>query len=197
MKKNGNGSDRSNLPSVRPGVRSAYKPEEVGEEVVRPSRSEITERPRRVDKPSGSSKSSKSSKSKPVSRKKGAPKALIAVIAAVAVIGGAAAGVLYMKGYFDKKYELTYADGTVVTMTVEELRASLETDKYLQGVTIDGVDVGGMTKDAGKEAARAAEPEQPFDYDISLSLDDTDYPLDLSGLTFSDNLDAVSDEAFN
>ncbi|MBQ4271755.1 MAG: VanW family protein, partial [Clostridiales bacterium] len=199
MKKNGNGSDRNNLPSVRPGVRSAYKPEEAKEEAVKSSASEITERPKRVDRPSSESKNSKGSKSKtkPVSKKKGAPKALIAVIAAVAVVGGAAAGVLYKKGYFDKKYDLTYADGTVVTMTADELRASLQTDTYLKGVTIDGVDVGGMTKDAGKEAARAAEPEQPFDYDITLSLDGDEYPLDLSGLTFSDNLDAVSDEAFN
>ena len=190
MKKTGNGS-KNNSP-VRPGVRNTS------------SRSANTQiapaSPKRVSKPATSSKSSsKSSASsrKPAAKKSGKKAPVFAIAMVTVVILAIAGGVCYKLGLFDKRYEITRADGTVSKLTQEELLAELSADVFPQGILINGVDVSGMTQAQATEAVLANQPERPLEIDISLELDGTTYPLDLTSLPIDSNVNEVVTTAYN
>ena len=86
------------------------------------------------------------------SRFKNNPYAPFMVIAAaVILVAGVVAAVLYYTGVFDEKVQVTLADGTVTKITTEQAYAELQTDKFYSGIIIDGIDVGGMTYDEGRD----------------------------------------------
>ena len=91
--------------------------------------------PARAKKPTGRSKKKSSGGSK-----------LIAAVLAVLVLAGAGFG-LYKTGFFDPKYEITMADGTVQKVSGKQLRAMLEGDTFIDGIIINGTSVSGMTKE--------------------------------------------------
>ena len=135
MKKTGNGS-KSNTP-VRPGVRNTSS------RSVNTQSAEIA--PKRVSKPAASSKSnsksSASSKKASPKKKSGKKAPVFAIAMSAVVILAVAGGVCYKLGIFDKRYEITNADGTVEKLTSEELLAEMSADVFPQGIFINGVDV--------------------------------------------------------
>ena len=194
MKKTGTGS-KKNTP-VRPGVRNTSS---------RSANTQIAEvAPKRVSKPAASSKSSSKSSSsytasskKTSSKQKSGKKAPVFAIAmATVVVLAVAGGACYKLGVFDKRYEITKADGSVAKLTQEELLAELSADTFPQGIFINGVDVSGMTQAQATEAVLANQPERPLEIDISLSLDGETYPLDLTSLPIESNVNEVVAEAY-
>ena len=194
MKKTGNGKGK-NTSLVRPGVRSLDSSS--GSSFV-----DSKSKPSKAKKSGTSTRSSSSTTSKRSSgaKKSGAKKAnkkapVFAVVIAVVVLG-VAAGVLYKMGYFEKRYDIKMADGSVVKMTQAELVADMTKDVFPQGIIINGVDVSGMTRDEALAAVQANQPERPIDIDVKLSLDGTEYPLDLSTLPIDTNDVEIVDTAF-
>lgn len=175
----------------RPGVRSAYSSNSS-------YRSSSASAPKRVSSPKrvGSRKPAK----------KKSPAAAIAIITSIAVIGGGAyfftstalgKSIVNNVFRFEKKYELTNADGTVVEMTESELRELLSSDKFPQGIVVDGTDVGGKTIGEASSLLKASAPEAPISTSITLNLDGEVIPLDLSSLNFESNLDEILTNAYN
>ena len=212
MKKtSGNKGNTGKLPAVRPGTTVSS---------ARINSSDVAEfdysalgggkRSKSGNKSAAPKKAASSSSKKPAakarSKKKSAEKGkkiaavAVAVVSLLVVVGGA----LYLMGYakpvvdfFKPKIEVTLADGTVEVMTVDDAKAELATDTFYPGIVIDGVDVGGMTKEQATQAVAAVQPEAPVSLDISLDLEGNTYPLDLSSLPLESNMTQVIDEAFN
>lgn len=173
MKKTG----ANNSKSVRPG------------NSVRSSSRTASSTPSRVPAKSSSTRKSKKSKKSPLIP--------VAIVAAVLAVVGIAGVVVWKMGLFETKYDLTNADGTVVQMTETELRNSLNTEGFVEGIVIDSTNVSGMSLDAGLAAVIANQPAAPLDIDIQLNLDDELIPLDLSSLPITNNAEEVANEAFN
>ena len=162
---------------------------------VRPSHINGGNAPVRVN---AKGKSAPSRSRKPAARSKKKSSAgtkAIAVVLALLVLGGAGF-YMYKTGFFDPKYEITLADGTVEKVSAKQLRSMLEGDTFLEGIIINGVSVAGMTKDQSLTALRPNQPSEPT-LDISLDLDGVVYPLDLSPLPLTSTLDSVVDQAYN
>ena len=172
---------------------------------VRPSHIQGGNAPVRVGAKGGKapskSKSSKpagrSASSKPTKRRRKAPVGtkLLVFLLVLAILGGAGY-FMYMQGFFDPKYEITLSDGTTDKVSAKKLREMLETDTFLSGIIINGVDVSGMTRDQALATLRPNQPAEPT-LDISLDLDGVVYPLDLSPLPLTSTLDSVVDNAYN
>ena len=120
----------------------------------------------------------------------------LAVIAAAAVLVVTLI-VLFFAGVFQKRYEVTLADGSVAKMTRNELIAELTVDVFPEGIIINGIDVSGMTKEEALAAIKANKPERPLEINVTLSLDGREYPMDLSSLPIDVNDAEVVDKAFN
>jgi len=198
MKKTGNGKNK-NTSLVRPGVRSvdSYSRSSGSSAASSGNKpSQIKNSKKTSSRSSASSKKNTSSRSRKSSSKKNKTAPIFAVVIAVVVLG-IAAGVLYKMGYFEKRYEITMADGTVVKMTRQELLTDLSSEVFPQGIVINGIDVGGMTKDEALAGVKANQPERPIEIDVKLSLDGQEYPVDLSSLPIETNDTEVVEEAYN
>ncbi|MBO4425461.1 MAG: VanW family protein, partial [Clostridiales bacterium] len=214
MKKTGaNSKNTGKLPAVRPGttISSPITSSDVaefdyaslggGKKSKTKSASANKTAPKKTAPKKAAASASKKSSSKKAS---GKGKATVAVIAAVVCLLVVVGGALYLTGYakpvidfFKPKIEVTLADGTVQEMTVDDAKAELATDTFYPGIVIDGVDVGGMTKEQATQAVAAVQPEAPVSLDIALELEGNSYPLDLSSLPLESNMTQVIDEAFN
>ncbi|MBR3464389.1 MAG: VanW family protein [Clostridiales bacterium] len=104
---------------------------------------------------------------------------------------------LVNSGYFRETIVASMADGSTANLFVEDALSYLSTDKFFAGTKIDGIDVGGMTKEQAKAAVVAAQPKSPERVAISLSLDGKEYDLDFSNVTFEYNTDDVINEAYS
>ena len=214
MKKtSGNSKNTGRVPAVRPGTTASARIS--SSEVAEFDYSSLGGGNKTKSKSTGSSKSApkkaaastpKKTSSKKSSSKKSADTGKkiaavgIAVVSLLVLVGGA----LYLTGYakpiidfFKPKIEVTLADGTVQEMTVDDAKAELATDYFYPGIKIDGVDVGGMTKEEATQAVAAVQPEAPVSLNIALELEGKSYPLDLSSLPLESNMTQVIDEAFN
>lgn len=153
-------------------------------------------------KSKSSSKSSKSSSSKSAKnggKKKKKNKAvpiIISVVAALILLTGGAFLYLYYTGFFKPSIEVTMADGTPLEIKVEAAYAELMTDKFFPGIKIDGIDVGGMTKQEAFDVVTANQPEEPMTIDVKLKLLGKTLNLDFSNAEFDYNTSDVIDEAF-
>ena len=213
MKKTGaNSKNTGRLPAVRPGttISSPITSSDVaefdyaslggGKKSKARSASANKTAPKKAAPKKAASSAKRSSSQKASNKGKAAVAVIAAVLCLLVVVGGA----LYLTGYakpvidfFKPKIEVTLADGTVQEMTVDDARAELATDTFYNGIIIDGVDVGGMTKEQAAQAVAAVQPEAPVSLNISLDLDGSIYPLDLSSLPLESNMTQVIDEAFN
>ena len=79
----------------------------------------------------------------------------------------------------------------------EELEAILRRSTMLEGVTVNGVKVGGMTLAEAKDAVRAELQKDMKNYTVNLVLGEDTVPFTGEIIPVTDNLDAVLDEAFN
>ena len=141
--------------------------------------------------------SGKSKTGKTKSKKKNIAGPIIAVIAAILLIAGGALAALYYYGYFDEKVDVTLADGTVQTMTVEEAYAELSTDKFYAGTVINGIDVGGMTMDEAFNAVSTNMPEIPLVINITLDLEGKKLSPNFNEVSFEYNTKEILEEAYS
>lgn len=122
---------------------------------------------------------------------------ILTPIACVAAIVTIYFGYLVKTGYFRETIVASMADGTTTNLFVEDVLSYLSTDKFFAGTKIDGIDVGGMTKEEAKAAVVAVQPKSPEKVAISLSLDGKEYDLDFSNVSFEYNTEDVVNEAYN
>ena len=67
---------------------------------------------------------------------------------------------------------------------------------FLQGITVNGIAIGGMTMDEAKTALGAAEANISAQRELQLVYDNKLFPLDLTGMPISVNTDSVLTEAY-
>ncbi len=79
----------------------------------------------------------------------------------------------------------------------EELDAILRRSTMLEGVTVGGVNVGGMTVSQARDAVRAQLRSDAKSYAINVTFGDVTVPFSGELIPITDNIDAVVDEAFN
>lgn len=128
------------------------------------------------------------------STKKKMQKGIITVIIALAVL--AIIGT-YLYVNREKTYAVTDASGKKEKLTTAELKTALDVNTFYPGITINGTDVSGKTKDE-VTAMFAADPslDAPA-VSLSLSVQGTSYPVDAASLNITSNLSAIIDEAYN
>ncbi|MBO4450002.1 MAG: VanW family protein [Clostridiales bacterium] len=131
----------------------------------------------------------------------GKPRTPLAIIIMTPLVVVAALATFYLwylvkTGYFKETIVASMADGTTANLFVEDALAYITTDKFFKGTVIDGIDVGGMTKEQAKAAVVANQPKSPEQVKISLSLDGKEYDLDFSNVSFEYNTDDVINEAY-
>ena len=132
----------------------------------------------------------------------GKPRTPVAIIIMTPIVFAAALATFYLwylvkTGYFKETIVASMADGSTANLFVEDALAYISTDKFFKGTIIDGIDVGGMTKEQAKAAVVAAQPKSPEKVAISLSLDGKEYDLDFSNVSFEYNTDDVINEAYS
>ena len=136
-------------------------------------------------------------------KKKTVIKAVVAA-AAVIIVGGVVLGVLYFKNpgnnpvekVFEAQIEVAMADGSVQTMNANAAYEEIATDKFYAGTVIDGVEVGGMTKQEAYDAVMKVLPENPVDIDVKLNLEGKVLNLNFSDVKIEYNTAEIINEAF-
>lgn len=78
-----------------------------------------------------------------------------------------------------------------------EFQAIVYSDTFLQGVSVNGVSIGGMTMDQAKSALAPVEQSLTAQRQVQLVYDNKLFPLDLSNMPCTVNTDAVLREAFD
>ena len=122
---------------------------------------------------------------------------IVTPVAIAALLATFYLGYLIKTGYFRETIVASMADGSTANLFVEDALSYISTDKFFPGTKIDGIDVGGMTKEQAKAAVVAAQPKSPDRVAISLSLDGKEYDLDFSNVSFEYNTDDVVNEAYS
>ena len=143
------------------------------------------------------------SKNEGPKKKKSALPVVFAVLG-ILVVAGVIFGVLYFKNpdanpienVFEAQIEVVMADGTVQTMNANAAYAELATDKFYPGTVIDGIDVGGMTKQEAYDAVIKTLPANPVKVDIKLDLEGKVLTPDFKDVTVEYNTAEIIDEAF-
>ncbi len=134
----------------------------------------------------------KASKKKASKNKRATVFAVVASIAAICILFIA----LWCNGVFSRKIKISMPDGSVKSVSVDAIKKALAGDTYYDGILIDGIPVGGMTKEEATEKVSQDEPEVPVSVDMALSLGGTVYPLDLSSLPLENDMAQIIDEAY-
>ncbi len=130
------------------------------------------------------------------STKKKMQKGIVTVIIALAVLTIIGTGT-YLYINREKTYTVTDASGKKEKLTVDELKTALDVNTFYPGITINGTDVSGKTKEQ-VQAMFAADPSLDApSVSLSLSVQGTAYPIDAASLHITSNLSAVIDEAYN
>lgn len=124
----------------------------------------------------------------------GARTAIIAVVVVVLLVAlGATA---YFVTNSEKKQSVVTPDGKVVKMTVEEMESKLNTELIYNGIKINGIDVGGMTKQQAIDMLSGMNIQSPDEIKISLLMDGENLPLDFSGFDVNHNIEQVVEDAY-
>ena len=123
----------------------------------------------------------------------------------VVLLLGLTATVLYTQFYkaevdrfFAKKYTVTDVNGVEIKYTEEELKEAVTSDKFYEGIRVDGVDVSEKTLPEAMEMFKSTR-EKTIDemVDIKFQVGDEQVPMSTEGMTVSSNIDEVLTEAFN
>lgn len=78
----------------------------------------------------------------------------------------------------------------------EEFQAMANSTVFLNGITVNGVAIGGMTMDEAKAALEPTLQQLNSEQEIQLVYNNTLYPLDLSGMNYSTDVGEVLNEAY-
>ena len=130
-------------------------------------------------------------------------KIVIGSVAGVVALGAIGTG-LYFTVLKDKldpnagKIVVTDASGSEVAYEPSELQMQLDTPTFYQGIKINGVDVGGKTKDEVK-AMFAEEADKPVtdEIDVKLQIEDDLIQMKTDGLHFTSDIDQVIETAYS
>jgi len=129
-----------------------------------------------------------------------AKKTIIIVAAALIVIVAAGGATYYYSSHHAlavKSFPITDASGQVKSLTTEDMKKELDVTTFYRGITIDGVDISGKTKEEAAAMLAGGDSEAVSKMNISLSVEDKEYPLDLSKATMTSDLTAVLEDAYN
>ena len=130
-------------------------------------------------------------------------KIVIGSVAGVVALGAIGAG-LYFTVLKDKldpnagKIVVTDASGSEVAYEPSELQVQLDAPAFYQGIKINGIDVGGKTKDEVK-AMFAEEADKPVtdEIDVKLQIEDDLIQMKTDGLHFTSDIDQVIETAYS
>ena len=78
----------------------------------------------------------------------------------------------------------------------QEFEALANATTFLEGITVNGIDIGGMTMDEATSALNAAEANIAALKQLQLVYDNKLYPLDISDMPISFNIDSVLKDAY-
>ena len=78
----------------------------------------------------------------------------------------------------------------------QEFEALANATTFLEGITVNGIDIGGMTMDEATSALNAAEANVASLKQLQLVYDNKLYPLDISDMPITFNIDAVLKGAY-
>ena len=78
----------------------------------------------------------------------------------------------------------------------QEFEALANSTTFLEGITVNSIDIGGMTMDEARTALSAAEANVAALREIQLVYDNKLYPLDISDMPITLNIDSVLKEAY-
>ena len=128
---------------------------------------------------------------------------VIAIITGVLVVG-LVATILYTQVFkdsvdrlFAKKYSVTDVDGSKKSYTAEELEQELQSDRFYQGIRVDGVDVSGKTLEEAKAMFSDIRDQQLEELvDIQFQVGNETVKLNAGGVHLTSNIDDVLTEAF-
>lgn len=99
---------------------------------------------------------------------------------------------------FAKKYTVTDIDGSKKSYTADELKEQVESDKYYQGISVDGVDLSGKTLDEARMMFAEIRHQQVTELvDIHFQVGNDDVRLQTDGMNLASNIDDVLLEAYN
>ncbi|MBR4541171.1 MAG: VanW family protein [Lachnospiraceae bacterium] len=80
----------------------------------------------------------------------------------------------------------------------DEMQKTLDSEAFYEGITIEGVDISGKSKDEVKELfADKSGTDDKKDINISFKIDDETVALNGNDVQFDNNLDEIIDEAYN
>ncbi|MDD4312182.1 MAG: peptidoglycan binding domain-containing protein, partial [Eubacteriales bacterium] len=78
----------------------------------------------------------------------------------------------------------------------QEFEALANSTTFLEGITVNGISIGGMTMDEAKTALSAAEANITALREVPLVYDNKLYPLDISDMPITLDIDSVLNEAY-
>ena len=122
----------------------------------------------------------------------------VMIIAAIVLVLLAATGAAtYYLTNIDNPFPSANAGAESSTVSAEVMKASLDVDTFYSGITIDGVDVSGKTKEEAAALFTEEFSENDSKFSITLSLEGEKYPLDSQLFNTASNISDVIDEAFS
>ncbi len=127
------------------------------------------------------------------------------ILIMLCIIGGVALSILIY--IFVSSQQRAAAEAAAQIAAEEALRAQQEQQQkefeqmanstvFLQGITVNGIAIGGMTMDEARSALSAAEANISSQRELQLVYDNKLFPLDLTGMPISVNTDSVLTEAY-
>lgn len=103
-----------------------------------------------------------------------------------------------LSNLFAKKYSVTDIDGSKKSYTADELAEIVDSDKFYQGISVDGVDLSGKTLEEGRAMFAEIRHQQVSELvDIHFQVGNDDVRLQTDGMNLSSNIDDVLLEAYN
>ncbi len=130
------------------------------------------------------------------SSKRRAHRAFIVALVSLVILTAVGTGVYFFLTR-EKKYKVQDVGGQTLSLTVEEMQEVLDTGRFYSGISINGVDIAGKTKEEAL-ALFAGNPDlDKPSVSVMMSAQGSVYPVDANQIGLSSNLSAVIDEAFS
>ncbi len=99
---------------------------------------------------------------------------------------------------FSKKYSVTDIDGSTKKYTADELEEELKSDRFYQGIHVDGVDLSGKTLAEAKSMFSELRSEHIDErVDIRFQIGNETVSLNADGSHLTSNIDDILNEAYN
>ncbi len=111
-------------------------------------------------------------------------RAIIAVVMIAAIVIGAVGGVFGKKIYKEYQHQ-------------KQIAEALDVKTFYQGITVEGVDLGGKTMEEAKAAVSKVEPGLRDKYDIKITYQGQQWKLTEDDFVFNFNTDTVLKEAYS